>query len=185
MQAGRRMAVLFITHDFGVVAEIADRVAVMQQGRLVELGDRATVLHPAAHSLYPRADRRRAALSFPAAPRADPGGAHRIAVTRAGQDLSRRRDRVAAGTAAPRSRTSLSTSAAARRWASSASRARASRRWRVASRDWCEPDAGESARRARLRPARAGALRPHAQAHPDGLPGSLRLARPAAAPSAA
>ncbi|MBV8167650.1 MAG: ABC transporter ATP-binding protein, partial [Alphaproteobacteria bacterium] len=31
-----RAGILFITHDFGVVAEIADRVAVMQHGRLVE-----------------------------------------------------------------------------------------------------------------------------------------------------
>jgi peptide/nickel transport system ATP-binding protein len=36
--------ILFITHDFGVVAEIADRVAVMKEGRLVEIGDRDAVL---------------------------------------------------------------------------------------------------------------------------------------------
>ena len=44
-QAKRHMGVLFITHDFGVVAEIADRVAVMQRGRLVEFGDRDRVLN--------------------------------------------------------------------------------------------------------------------------------------------
>lgn len=36
--------ILFITHDFGVVAEIADRVAVMRHGRLVEIGPAAEVL---------------------------------------------------------------------------------------------------------------------------------------------
>jgi ABC-type glutathione transport system ATPase component len=36
--------VLFITHDMGVVAEIADRVAVMRGGRLVETGSLDTIL---------------------------------------------------------------------------------------------------------------------------------------------
>jgi ABC-type glutathione transport system ATPase component len=38
LQRDHGTAVLFITHDMGVVAEIADRVAVMRQGRLVESG---------------------------------------------------------------------------------------------------------------------------------------------------
>jgi peptide/nickel transport system ATP-binding protein len=44
MQARRGTGVLFITHDFGVVADIAHRVAVMQYGRLVETGTRDEVL---------------------------------------------------------------------------------------------------------------------------------------------
>jgi peptide/nickel transport system ATP-binding protein len=42
-------AVLFITHDFGVVAEIADRVAVLQNGILVEQGTVDDVLHQPRH----------------------------------------------------------------------------------------------------------------------------------------
>ena len=38
LQARHDTGVLFITHDFGVVAEIADRVVVMQWGRIVEFG---------------------------------------------------------------------------------------------------------------------------------------------------
>ncbi|ACA16668.1 ABC transporter related [Methylobacterium sp. 4-46] len=44
LQARRGTGILFITHDFGVVAEIADRVAVMRGGRLVETGPARAVL---------------------------------------------------------------------------------------------------------------------------------------------
>ena len=43
------MSVLFITHDFGVVAEIADRVMVMQHGKVVESGSAAAVLENPQH----------------------------------------------------------------------------------------------------------------------------------------
>jgi peptide/nickel transport system ATP-binding protein len=44
LQAEQRMAVLFITHDMGVVAEIADDVIVMREGVAVEYGTRGDVL---------------------------------------------------------------------------------------------------------------------------------------------
>ncbi|MCS4502477.1 ABC transporter ATP-binding protein [Arhodomonas aquaeolei] len=49
MQRELGMAVMFITHDFGVVAEIADRVAVMQEGRCVEIGTADEVLNRPQH----------------------------------------------------------------------------------------------------------------------------------------
>ena len=49
IQRSHGMAVLFITHDFGVVAEIADRVVVMQTGRVVEQGEAMTVLRDPQH----------------------------------------------------------------------------------------------------------------------------------------
>jgi oligopeptide/dipeptide ABC transporter ATP-binding protein len=48
------MALVLITHDFGAVAGIADRVAVMQSGRIVELDTAAAVLKAPRHE-YTRA----------------------------------------------------------------------------------------------------------------------------------
>jgi peptide/nickel transport system ATP-binding protein len=68
MQESHNTGVLFITHDFGVVADIADRVAVMQRGKVVETGTADEVLNAPKHpytqaliaavpSLTPRAPR--------------------------------------------------------------------------------------------------------------------------------
>src|SRR3954466_12760083 len=68
LQRDHGTAVLFITHDMGVVAEIADRVAVMRQGRMVETGALDQILRSpameytrnllsAVPSLVPRAPR--------------------------------------------------------------------------------------------------------------------------------
>lgn len=49
MQLAYNTGVLFITHDFGVVADIADRVVVMQEGRIVETGTVKQVLNAPKH----------------------------------------------------------------------------------------------------------------------------------------
>jgi peptide/nickel transport system ATP-binding protein len=47
LQADRKLAFLFITHDLGVVEYFADRVAVMYRGRIIETGPLADILdHP-------------------------------------------------------------------------------------------------------------------------------------------
>jgi len=45
----RNAAILFITHDFGVVSAICDRVAVMYAGRIVETGTTEEILESPAH----------------------------------------------------------------------------------------------------------------------------------------
>ena len=43
------MALIFITHDFGVVAKLCDRVAVMYAGRIVEMGDVRSIFNNPSH----------------------------------------------------------------------------------------------------------------------------------------
>jgi peptide/nickel transport system ATP-binding protein len=49
LQAEMGMAVMFITHDLGVVAEIADEVAVMYLGKVVERGTVDDIFHAPKH----------------------------------------------------------------------------------------------------------------------------------------
>ena len=49
LQKTRDIGVLLISHDLAVVADIADRISVMQDGRIVEHGDRAAIFEHAAH----------------------------------------------------------------------------------------------------------------------------------------
>ncbi|MGI9524904.1 MAG: dipeptide ABC transporter ATP-binding protein [Hyphomicrobiaceae bacterium] len=61
----RNVGMILITHDMGVIAETADRVAVMYRGRVVETGDTAQIITKPRHdytksliSAVPRPDRR-------------------------------------------------------------------------------------------------------------------------------
>ncbi|MCF6325511.1 MAG: dipeptide ABC transporter ATP-binding protein [Gammaproteobacteria bacterium] len=49
LQERKGMSILFITHDFGVVAKMADRVAVMRKGKIVEEGTLQQVLYQPQH----------------------------------------------------------------------------------------------------------------------------------------
>ena len=49
LKARLRLALLLITHDFGVIAEMADRVGVMYKGRLVEEGPVRQILRHPVH----------------------------------------------------------------------------------------------------------------------------------------
>ena len=50
LQVSRGMAMLLITHDMGVVAEVADTVAVMHYGRIVETGSTDAIFYDPKHA---------------------------------------------------------------------------------------------------------------------------------------
>ena len=84
IQAQARVSYLFISHDLTVVEHVADRVAVMYLGRVVETGPAAAVmahpLHPYTQALFdslPGHGRRGAhARGEPPSPRNPPSGCH-------------------------------------------------------------------------------------------------------------
>ena len=43
------LAIIFITHDFGIVAKMCDRVAVMYAGKIVEMGDVRSIFNRPSH----------------------------------------------------------------------------------------------------------------------------------------
>ena len=49
LKAERQLSVIFITHDLGVVANMADRVAVMYAGKIVEYGTSEDIFYSSAH----------------------------------------------------------------------------------------------------------------------------------------
>ncbi|MEE3257982.1 MAG: ABC transporter ATP-binding protein [Candidatus Latescibacterota bacterium] len=71
LQEELQMAILMITHDLGVIAEVADQVAVMYAGRIVEYADTGTLfarpMHPYTRGLLrsiPRLDEGRERLDI-------------------------------------------------------------------------------------------------------------------------
>ncbi len=72
LQARLGMAMLFITHDLGIVRKIADRVCVMNQGKIVEQGDVKRVFaepeHPYTQALLTAEPTRDPAPLQPTAP---------------------------------------------------------------------------------------------------------------------
>ena len=49
LQQASNIALIFITHDFGIVAKMCDRVAVMYAGKIVEMGDVREIFNNPSH----------------------------------------------------------------------------------------------------------------------------------------
>ncbi len=179
IQQRRGMSVVFITHDFGVVADIADKVLVLQKGLMVEQGTAESVLK------HPTQDYTKALLA--AVPSAIPPerastNARPIAFS---VDKLCKTYVSGGGFLQPKRRTQAvnNVSFEIRRGETLGLIGE------IRLRQIHGRPLGDPADRSRQRPGHARQRRLHqaqgceaatgAQAHPDGLPGSLRLAQPA------
>ena len=161
IQSRRGTGVLLITHDFGIVAEIADTVAVMQAGRIVETGRARAVLDAPRHSytkaLIDAASHRplRSAPAATGAPILELAGLRKTYWRSGGPvpfEPANRSDQEAP----------ISRWRAAKPSGSSARAARANRRSHVASSAWCSLRPGRSASTAiDLRPLSRSAWKPY------------------------
>ena len=75
MKAKSNVSVIFITHDMGVVANMADRICVMYAGRIVEVGTADEIFYEPAHpytwallSSMPDLDTKEKLFAIPGAP---------------------------------------------------------------------------------------------------------------------
>ena len=85
LQDERKMGLILITHDLGVVADVADRIAVMYAGRIVEQADVFDAVRPTRPPVHQGS----AGLDPPAGPEGrDPGG-HRRAAAQPDPDPAR------------------------------------------------------------------------------------------------
>jgi len=91
LQERHRLAVMFITHDFGVVSEIADEIAVMRHGEMVEHGAASRVLE---HPVHPYTKQLLAAVPSLEPPPRSPVKAPIVLQAQALQKTYRSRDRL-------------------------------------------------------------------------------------------
>ena len=158
LQSEFHMAILFITHDLGVVANMADEVVVLYRGQIMESGSCKALLSRPQHPYLQRAAARRAAAAHGAGRAPDAAARGLAGRPRAARQRLEGRPQRAGGERraragrCSRSRASARPSAPARAAGSAARRRRCWRSTTSASRSRAASLSGWSARAAAARP---------------------------------